>query len=104
MVVTHDVEINGLQYDSREVQNGDMFIANQRRADRRTRAYRHCRVVNGAKAVVMENRYRIVPDSFFMHAGVVKIVAESDRHPRQRTLHRAHPAADPHGVVGRRQV
>ncbi len=77
MVVTHDVEINGLQYDSRKVREGDMFIAIKGMlAD----GHNHIStaVANGAKAVVMEND-TLLPDSFFMHAGVVKIVVRSTR-------------------------
>ncbi len=77
MVVTHDVEINGLQYDSRKVREGDMFIAIKGvLAD----GHNHIgtAVANGAKAVVMEND-ALLPDSFFMHAGVVKIVVRSTR-------------------------
>ncbi len=77
MVVTHDVEINGLQYDSRKVREGDMFIAIKGAlAD----GHNHIgtAVANGAKAVVMEND-ALLPDSFFMHAGVVKIVVRSTR-------------------------
>ncbi len=77
MVVTHDVEINGLQYDSRKVQNGDMFIAIKGAL---TDGHEHIgtAVANGAKAVVMEND-ALLPDSFFMHAGVVKIVVSNTR-------------------------
>ena len=77
MVVTHDVEINGLQYDSRKVREGDMFIAIKGvLAD----GHNHIgtAVANGVKAVVMEND-ALLPDSFFMHAGVVKIVVRSTR-------------------------
>ncbi len=77
MVVTHDVEINGLQYDSRKVQQGDMFIAIKGAL---TDGHNHINaaVSNGAKAVVMEND-TLLPDSFFMHAGVVKIVVGNSR-------------------------
>lgn len=77
MVVTHDVEINTLQYDSRKIQKGDMFIA-----IKGTLADGHnhisTAVANGAKAVVIEND-AVLPDSYFMHAGVVKIVVGSTR-------------------------
>ena len=77
MVVTHDVEINSLQYDSRKVQNGDMFIAIKGAlAD----GHNHisAAVSKGAKAVVVEND-ALLPDSFFMHTGVVKIVVGNTR-------------------------
>lgn len=77
MVVTHDVEIGGLQYDSRKVQQGDMFIAIKGAA---SDGHKHIdsAVSSGAKAVVMENDSSL-PDSFFMHAGVVKIVVANSR-------------------------
>ena len=77
MVVTHDVEINSLQYDSRKVQKGDMFVAIKGAlAD----GHNHisAAVSKGAKAVVVEND-ALLPDSFFMHAGVVKIVVGNTR-------------------------
>jgi UDP-N-acetylmuramoyl-L-alanyl-D-glutamate--2,6-diaminopimelate ligase len=77
MVVTHDVEIKALQYDSRKVQNGDMFVAIKGAL---SDGHNHisAAVSNGAKAVVLENDAQL-PDSYFMHAGVVKIVVGSTR-------------------------
>ena len=77
MVVTHDVEIGGLQYDSRKIQQGDMFIAIKGVS---TDGHNHIgdAVSSGARAVVMENDAQL-PDSFFMHAGVVKIVVGNSR-------------------------
>ena len=77
MVVTHDVEIRSVQYDSRAVQQGDMFVAIKgERAD----GHRHIEsaVSRGAKAVVVESDAAL-PDSYFMHAGVVKIVVSNSR-------------------------
>ena len=77
MVVTHDVEIKALQYDSRKIQEGDMFIAIKGAV---TDGHNHisAAVSNGAKAVVVENDAQL-PDSYFMHAGVVKIVVGNAR-------------------------
>ncbi len=77
MVVTHDVEIKAIQYDSRKVQEGDMFIAIKGAL---TDGHNHisAAVSNGAKAVVVENDAQL-PDSYFMHAGVVKIVVGNSR-------------------------
>lgn len=77
MVVTHDVEIGGLQYDSRKVQQGDIFVAIKGVS---TDGHNHINaaVSSGARAIVMENDASL-PDSFFMHAGVVKIVVGNSR-------------------------
>jgi len=77
MVVTHDVEIRSIQYDSRRVQREDMFVA-----IRGTAADGHKFITqaigNGAKVVVLEDD-SVLPDSYFMHTGVVKVVVENTR-------------------------
>jgi UDP-N-acetylmuramoyl-L-alanyl-D-glutamate--2,6-diaminopimelate ligase len=77
MVVTHDVEIGGIQYDSRKVQRGDMFVAIRGTA---TDGHKFIdrSVASGAKVVVLEDD-QALPDSYFMHAGVVKIVVGNAR-------------------------
>ena len=77
MVVTHDVEVSHIQYDSRHVQRGDMFVAISG-SEYDGHAFIKNAVDNGAKAVVMD-RDDAMPDSFFMHAGVVKIVVPNGR-------------------------
>ena len=77
MVVTQEIEVNRLQYDSRKIQKGDLFVA-----IRGTGVDGHTfiddAVHRGAKVVVMEND-RVLPDAFFMHRGVVKIIVPSAR-------------------------
>jgi UDP-N-acetylmuramoyl-L-alanyl-D-glutamate--2,6-diaminopimelate ligase len=77
MVTTHDIEVHGLQYDSRKIQRGDLFVA-----IKGTLVDGHkfidLAIANGAKAVVIEDD-AVLPDSFFMHAGVVKIVVGDTR-------------------------
>lgn len=77
MVVTHDVEVHRIQYDSRKIEQGDCFVA-----IRGTGSDGHQFISNaiskGAKVVVMEND-SFLPDSFFMHAGVVKAVVSDSR-------------------------
>lgn len=77
MVTTHDIEVRGIHYDSRKIQRGDLFVA-----IKGTLADGHkfidTAITNGAKAVVIEND-AVLPDSFFMHAGVVKIVVGDTR-------------------------
>ena len=77
MVTTHDIEVRGIHYDSRKIQRGDLFVA-----IKGTLADGHkfidTAIANGAIAVVIEND-AVLPDSFFMHAGVVKIVVGDTR-------------------------
>ncbi len=77
MVTTHEIEVRGIHYDSRKIQRGDLFVA-----IKGTLADGHkfidIAIANGAKAVVVEND-AVLPDSYFMHAGVVKIVVGDTR-------------------------
>lgn len=77
MVVTHEVEIRGIQYDSRKIGRDEMFVAikggttdGHKFIDRA--------VSGGAKVVVVEDD-NAMADSYFMHAGVVKIVVGDSR-------------------------
>ncbi len=77
MVVTHDVEVGRVHYDSRRVKAGDMFVAiHGAQSDGHT--YIKDAVDNGAKVVLME-KDDAMPDAFFMHNGVVKIVVANGR-------------------------
>lgn len=75
--VTQDVEIRNLQYDSRNVQRGDCFFA-----IRGTGADGHrfieSAINSGAAAVVLENDAAL-PESMFLHTGVIKIVVPDSR-------------------------
>jgi UDP-N-acetylmuramoyl-L-alanyl-D-glutamate--2,6-diaminopimelate ligase len=77
MVLTQDVSVHRIQYDSRKVGHGDLFVAIAG-----TAADGHAFIKNaidrGAIAVVMQNDTAL-PDPFFMHAGVVKIVVPDSR-------------------------
>jgi len=77
MVITQDIQINRVQYDSRKVAKGDLFVA-IRGSESDGHDYVSRAVENGARVVVVEND-AAVPDSFFMHAGVVKIVVPDSR-------------------------
>ena len=77
MVVTHEVEVANVHYDSRRIGRGDMFVAIAG-AEYDGHAFINNALDKGAKAVVMEND-QAVPDSLFMHAGVVKIVVPNSR-------------------------
>lgn len=77
MAVTHDVEIAGIQYNSAKIQRGEMFVA-LRGSKTDGHQYVTDAISRGATAVVMEDD-DAVPDSYFMHTGVVKIVVSSSR-------------------------
>jgi len=77
MVVTHDVEVRRIRYDSRSVEQNDLFVAiTGHGAD--GHRYIPDAIDRGAKVVILENDGRF-PDSYFMHAGVVKIVVPNAR-------------------------
>ena len=77
MVQTHEVEVHGIQYDSRKIERGDLFVA-IKGTSVDGHAYIERAIGRNAKVVVMEND-GAMPDSFFMHAGVVKIVVQDSR-------------------------
>jgi UDP-N-acetylmuramoyl-L-alanyl-D-glutamate--2,6-diaminopimelate ligase len=77
MVQTKDVEVCGIQYDSRRVQKGDLFVA-IRGSDVDGHAFIGDAVSHGAKVVVMEDD-AAMPDAFFMHEGVAKLVVSHSR-------------------------
>ncbi|MDI6802387.1 MAG: UDP-N-acetylmuramoyl-L-alanyl-D-glutamate--2,6-diaminopimelate ligase [Bacteroidota bacterium] len=77
MAVTHDVVINKVEYDSREISRGDMFVA-LRGKNSDGHKFIQDAIANGAKVVVVEDD-NALPDSFFMHTGVVKIVVGNSR-------------------------
>ena len=77
MVTTHEIEVGGIHYDSRKIQKGDLFVAiTGALVD--GHKFIDGAIANGAKAVVLEND-AVLPDSYFMHAGVVKIVVSDTR-------------------------
>jgi UDP-N-acetylmuramoyl-L-alanyl-D-glutamate--2,6-diaminopimelate ligase len=77
MVVTHDVKISGVQYDSRKVKRGNLFVA-LRGTGSDGHKFLNDAIANGAKAIVVEDDMAI-PDSMCMHLGAVKIVVGNSR-------------------------
>lgn len=77
MVVTHEVEVRIIQYDSRKVERGDAFVA-LRGSRLDGNRFIQDAIVRGAKVVVTDDDASL-PDSFFMHAGVVKVVVQDSR-------------------------
>ena len=77
MVVTHEVEVHRVRYNSREIERGDLFVALRGSAHDGHRFIADA-VERGAKAVVLEDD-SAMPDSYFMHAGVAKVVVTDSR-------------------------
>ncbi|MEK9138286.1 MAG: UDP-N-acetylmuramoyl-L-alanyl-D-glutamate--2,6-diaminopimelate ligase, partial [Bacteroidota bacterium] len=77
MVVTHEVQVHGIQYDSRKIDRRDLFVAIRGTAVDGHKFIDQA-VRKGASVVVVEDDGAL-PDSFFMHAGVVKIVVQDSR-------------------------
>ncbi len=77
MVVTHEVEINKLQYDSRKVQRDDCFVA-LKGTTSDGHAYLQGAINQGVKVVVLQDD-NALPDSFCMHVGVIKVVVPDTR-------------------------
>ena len=77
MVVTHEVEIGRLQYDSRKIQRGDCFVA-IRGTTSDGHTFIQSAMNQGAKVVVLEDD-KILPDPLCMHAGVIKVVVPDTR-------------------------
>jgi UDP-N-acetylmuramoyl-L-alanyl-D-glutamate--2,6-diaminopimelate ligase len=77
MVLTQDISIREIAYDSRKVKAGDMFVA-----IRGTSADGHRfiddAIAAGAVAILVDDD-AARPDSLFMHEGVVKIVVADTR-------------------------
>jgi UDP-N-acetylmuramoyl-L-alanyl-D-glutamate--2,6-diaminopimelate ligase len=77
MVLTHDVVIDKIQYDSRKINRNDLFVALRGTAVDGHKFIQDA-IHNGAKAVVLEDD-NALSDSFFMHNGVLKIVVSNTR-------------------------
>ena len=77
MVVTQEIEIRGIQYDSRKVERDNVFVA-IRGAATDGHQYINQAVAKGATVVVVEDD-QALSDSFFVHTGAVKIVVADSR-------------------------
>jgi UDP-N-acetylmuramoyl-L-alanyl-D-glutamate--2,6-diaminopimelate ligase len=76
-LVTQDMEIRRLQYDSRKVERNDVFVAIHG-TSRDGNKFIMDAVERGASVVVTDED-RALPDSYFMHAGVMKVVVPDTR-------------------------
>lgn len=77
MMVTQDIHVAGIQYDSRKIKQREMFVAIRGMAvDGHT--FVSDAISRGANVVVMEDDAAL-PDSLFMHTGVAKIIVPNSR-------------------------
>jgi UDP-N-acetylmuramoyl-L-alanyl-D-glutamate--2,6-diaminopimelate ligase len=92
MVVTHDVMVQNIQYDSRKVQRNDCFVA-IRGTGLDGHRFLGEAVQRGAKVIVIEDD-AAYPDSLAMHTGVVKVVVQNARQAlaRMAANYYGHPA------------
>ena len=74
---THEIEVHHLHYDSRKIARGDCFIALRGTGTDGHRFIEQA-VTMGARVVVLE-RDDFLPDYFFLHAGVAKVVVPDSR-------------------------
>ncbi len=76
-LVTGDIEVHRIQYDSRNVDRSDCFVA-MRGGGTDGHKFVEAAIERGAKVIVLE-RDDTLPDSYFMHSHVVKIVVPDSR-------------------------
>lgn len=77
MVLTQDVSIRNIQYDSRKVEHNDLFVAIRGTAIDGNRFVSDA-VNRGAVAIVTDND-EAIPDTLLMHAGVLKVLVHDAR-------------------------
>ena len=77
MLLTQDVSIRSIQYDSRRVERNDMFVAIRGTAIDGNRFVGDA-IERGATVVVTDED-GAVPDTLFMHAGVIKVLVHDAR-------------------------
>ncbi len=77
MMQTQEVQVRSVQYDSRIVQRGDLFVA-IRGTNVDGHHFIQQAITAGAKAVVLEDDSS-VPDPLFLHARVAKIMVGNSR-------------------------
>lgn len=75
--ITHEVHVHQLQYDSRNIQRGDCFVA-MRGSGTDGHRYIKSAIEQGASVVVLEQDATL-SDYYFLHSGVVKVVVPDSR-------------------------
>lgn len=77
MAPTQDIEISRVQYDSRKVTHGDLFVA-IRGTSTDGHNFIEAAIQKGAVAIVLENDSAL-SDYYFLHSGVMKIIVSDSR-------------------------
>jgi UDP-N-acetylmuramoyl-L-alanyl-D-glutamate--2,6-diaminopimelate ligase len=77
MVLTQDVSVPNIRYDSRRVERGDLFVA-LRGTIQNGHRFIDDAIAGGASVVVVDDD-GARPDSFFMHTGVLKVFVPDAR-------------------------
>lgn len=77
MVLTQDVSIGNIQYDSRKVEHNDLFVAIRGTAIDGNRFVADA--INRGATVVVTDDDTAVPDTLLMHAGVLKVLVHDAR-------------------------
>lgn len=77
MVLTQDISVQNIRYDSRHVGPGDMFVAMRGTASDGHRFIQAA--IRAGAIVVVADDDAALPDSFFMHEGVLKVVVADAR-------------------------
>ena len=77
MVLTQDVSVRNIRYDSRRVEHGDLFVA-LRGTARNGHRFIDDAIAGGASVVVVDDD-SARPDSLFMHTGVLKVLVPDAR-------------------------
>ena len=76
-IMTEEINIHAVQYDSRKITKNDLFIAIQG-SSTDGHNFIPTAIANGAIAVVVDND-TVLPDYYYLHAGVVKVVVPNSR-------------------------
>ncbi len=77
MVVTHEIEVAKVQYDSRKIEQSDCFVAFKGTTSD-GHNFVQTAINQGAKVVVLQDD-NVLPDALCMHTGVVKVVVPDSR-------------------------
>ena len=77
MVMTQDVSVRDIRYDSRRVKPGDLFVA-LRGTVQNGHRFIDDAIAGGASVVVVDDD-SARPDAFFMHSGVLKVLVPDAR-------------------------
>jgi UDP-N-acetylmuramoyl-L-alanyl-D-glutamate--2,6-diaminopimelate ligase len=76
-IISEEVTVHAVQYDSRKVEQNDMFVA-VKGTSTDGHNFITTAIANGAKVVIVDNDSSL-PDYYFLHTAVVKVVVPDSR-------------------------